>query len=160
MLYITLVLEMHGKTEPANADISTCFRDTGSSDNGETGGCVVLPCPSDHRDVRLLGMAVYPEEPEALTGAIAGKRGLHGHRVAVVICQAGDEDALQPPFQRQPKLIAAVDLLVDDGHRARPEHAWPRQGAQPAAGVPYRALACEDRVVSRENRRGVRWCTW
>jgi hypothetical protein len=28
----------------------------------------------------------------------------------------------------------------------------------PAAGVAYRPLACEDRVVSRESRRDLRWC--
>jgi hypothetical protein len=155
-MYNLLVLEMHAKTEhPAHADIPTRFRDTSCSDNSETGGCVVPPCPSDHRDVRLfLFIAMDPEESEAVTGAIAGKGGLHGHHVAAVIWQTCDEDALQPPFQRQPEFFPAVDLLVDDGHRARPERAWARQGAQPAAGVANRALAAEHRVASRERKRG------
>jgi hypothetical protein len=110
---------MHAKTEhPAHADIPTRFRDTSCSDNSETGGCVVPPCPSDQRDVRLfLVIAMDPEEPEAVTDAIAGKRGLHGHHVPIVICPTCDEDALKPPFQRQPEFFPAVDLLVDDGHR-------------------------------------------
>uniref|UniRef100_A0A0A9C3H2 Uncharacterized protein n=1 Tax=Arundo donax TaxID=35708 RepID=A0A0A9C3H2_ARUDO len=127
------------------------------SGNSETGGTVVPPRPSDHRDVGLLVITVNPEEPEGVTRAIAGERGLHRHHVAAVTCQADDEDALQPPFQRQPELFLAAELLVQDGHRAWPEHAWPRQGAQPAAGVSYRALAGEDGVL-RERSRGFRRC--
>lgn len=150
---------MHTETEPtARADITTHLRHICCSDDGETSGAAVPPRPSDHRDVRLLlVVAADPEEPEAVVGAIAGERGPHGHHVAAVVCRAGDEDALQPPFQRQPELLPAAELLIDDGHRAGPERAWPRQGAQPAAVVPDRALTGKDSVM-RGSSRGFGCC--
>jgi hypothetical protein len=52
-----------------------------------------------------------------------------------------------------------VELLVDDGHRARPERPRPRHGAQPAAaGVADRALAGEDGVFRGRGAVGVWWC--
>ena len=140
---------MHTEIErTARADIPTRFRHICRSDNGETSGPAVPPRPADHRDVRLLlVVAAHAEEPEAVFRAIAGKRGPHGHYVAAVVCQAGDEDALQPPFQRQPELLPAAELLVDDGHRAGPERPRPRQGAQPAAVVADRALTGEHSVL-------------
>lgn len=140
---------MHTETERlARADITTRLRQTCCSDDGETSGAAVPSRTSDHRDVRLLlVVAADPEEPDAVAGGIAGERGPHGHHVAAVVCQAGDEDALQPPFQRQPELLPAAELLVDDGHRAGPERARPRQGAQPAAVVTDRALTSEHSVM-------------
>lgn len=150
---------MHTETErSARADIPTHFWYTSNSDNGKAGGATVPSRPSDNRDVRLLLIvAADAEKPEAVVRAIAGERGLHGHHMAAVVCQAGDEDALQPPFQRQPELLPAAELLVDHGHRAGPECVWPRQGAQPAAGVADWPLVRED-GVPRGRSRGFRRC--
>lgn len=153
------LLEMHTETErSARADIPTHFWYTSNSDNGKAGGATVPSRPSDNRDVRLLLIvAADAEKPEAVVRAIAGERGLHGHHMAAVVCQAGDEDALQPSFQRQPELLPAAELLVDHGHRAGPECVWPRQGAQPAAGVADWPLVRED-GVPRGRSRGFRRC--
>lgn len=150
---------MHTETErSARADIPTHFWYISNSDNRKTGGVTVPPRPSDDRDVRLLLIvAADAEEPEAIARAIAGKRGLHGHHMAAVVCQAADEDTLQPAFQRQPELLPAAELLVDHGHHAGPERVRPRQGAQPAAGVGDWPLVREDRVP-RGGSCGFRRC--
>lgn len=152
--------EVHTETEnPAEADISACFRYTCCSDNSKAGGAVIPPRPSDHRDMRLLlAITMDSEEPDAILCAIAGEHGLHCHHTAAVIIQAGDHNALQLPGQGQPKLSLAVELLVDDGHRARPERPRPRQGAQPAAGVADRALAGEWWVFRQRGAAGIWWC--
>lgn len=128
---------MHTETQrSAQADIiiPTRFWYTSSSENGKAGGATVPPRPSDNRDVRLLLIvAADAEEADAVVRAVAGERGLHGHHVAAVVSHAGDEDALQPPIQRQAELLAAAEPLVDHGDRGRPERVRPRQGAQPAA---------------------------
>uniref|UniRef100_M8AYH3 UDP-glucuronate decarboxylase n=1 Tax=Aegilops tauschii TaxID=37682 RepID=M8AYH3_AEGTA len=128
------------------------------SDNSETGGAVVPSRPSDHRDMTLLlAITVDSEEPDAILRASAGEQGLHCHHTAAVIIQAGDKNALQLPSQGQPKLSLAVELLIDDGHRAGAERPRPRQGAQPAAGVADRALAGEGRVFRGRGAAGIWW---
>ena len=69
----------------------------------------------------LLVVAADAEEADAIVRAVAGERGLHGHHMAAVVSHAGDEDALQRPIQRQPKLLAAAEPLVDHGDCGRPE---------------------------------------
>lgn len=147
--FYSLLLEMHPETEsPAQADIFTRFRYISCPDNSETGGSVVPTRPSDHRDVRLfLVIVTDPEEPEAILCTIAGKGSLHCHYMAAVILQAGDKNSLQIPSQGQAKLFLAMELLVDDGHRAGPERSWPRQGAQPGSGLADWAMAGEDGVL-------------
>lgn len=133
---------------PAEAtNVSILSRYTRSSNNSETGGAVVPPRPSDHRDMRLLpAIPMDPEEPDAILCSSASEHGLHRHHTAAAVIQAGDKNTLQPPSQGRPGRSLAVELLVHDGHRARPERPRPRQGAQPAAGVADRALAGEDGV--------------
>ncbi|XP_037414701.1 uncharacterized protein LOC119277520 [Triticum dicoccoides] len=153
-------LEVHTETKnPAEADISACFRYIRCSDNSETGGAVVPSRPSDHRDMRLLlAITMDSEEPDAVFCASAGEQGLHCHHTAAVIIQAGDKNALQLPSQGQPKLSLAVELLVNHGHSARPKRSRQRQGAQPAAGVADRALAGEGGVFRGRGAAGIWWC--
>ncbi|KAM3333580.1 hypothetical protein ACQJBY_028583 [Aegilops geniculata] len=153
-------LEVHTETEnPAEADIFACYRYIRCSDNSETGGAVVPPRPSDHRGMGLLLTVVMDsEEPYAVFRAIASEQGLHCNHMAAVIIQAGDKHALQLPSQGQPKLSLAVELLVDDGHRAGAERPRPRQGAQPAAGVADRALAGEGGVFRGRGAAGIWRC--
>jgi hypothetical protein len=92
----------------------------------------------------LLVVAADAEEADAVVRAVAGERGLYGQHM---VSHAGDEDALQPPIQRQPELHAAADPLVDHGDRGRPERVRPRQGAQPAAAD--WPLVREDRAPPR-----------
>lgn len=157
-----LSLEMHTETEcPAQADIPTSFRHIRCFDDRETGGAVVPPRPSDHRDVRLFQAVVKdPEEPDAILRAIGGEQGLHCHHTAgaAITIQAGDEDPLQLPGQGQPGFPLAVELLVDEGHRAGPERSWPRQGAQKAAGVADRAVAGEDGGFRGRGASGIGRC--
>ncbi|KAF0933322.1 hypothetical protein E2562_017947 [Oryza meyeriana var. granulata] len=143
---------MHSETEsPARADFSASFMRISCSDNSESGGAIVPSCPSDHRDWRLfMAIVMDTKEPDAILLAIAGKRGRHCHHAAAVILQAGDNDSLQLPSQRQPELFLAAELLVDDGRRAGLERSRLRQDAQPATGVVTDwAVAGEDGLQGR-----------
>lgn len=153
-------LEVHTETvNPAETDIFACYRYIRCSDNSKTGGAVVPPRPSDHRDMGLLlSVVMDSEEPDAVFCAIAGEQGLHCNHAAAVIIQAGDKHAPQVPSQGQPKFSLAVELLVDHGHRAGPECPRPGQGAQPAARVADRALAGEGRVFRGRGAAGIWWC--